>query len=909
MKKFFAVFTALFLFASASASADSVFTGVERGDNFTAQVYVDKGESAARAVAVIGEGEDASYRLSDEVLPAGFEGASSFTFSGVSAAEGEKVRLLLWAVDEDGSLTLRPLASAYEAVIPEKESPYMAEFCFAPELSGENLSYGSKSAGYAATAGAQKGTALLFASVTGADYKAIEWSKDEYAVSGGTSIVPVMAASTKNPWGSPYFEVRLSSLGCENIYVSAKLGGTKKGPRDYALQYSADGETFVTAAEYSLTDNKAMEQAFENVLLPADAANRETLYIRFAAASDATVAGALLSDAPDGGEAAICDIFIGGSESADSSGENGVIRLLGDRIDAEGIENVSVDGSAVTITAAGSYEIEGSLSDGQIIVSLPSKSDKAEITLSGVDVTSSIGSPFCAALGKVDLILAENTQNVFTDPSVYTDETGNACVYSKNDLTLKGPGSLVVNGNFNNGIGSKADLKITDGFITVASAPNNGIKGNNSVTINTSRTVTVTSASDGIKSDTLDEEGKGFVDIENGTLNITTTSDGDGIQADLLLTINGGDITINSASDGIKANGAAAEGALSDGRVLINGGNISITSLYDAVQAEGILEINGGSISAVTHGGSEGSSTEDSCKGLKSGSESIFTGGTFILNTKDDALHSNGTTKISGGTFEITSGDDGIHSDTELTVADSAYINIQKSYEGLEALTINIDGGDIRLTAADDGVNAAGGADQSNISPSRPGQGGWGSFGPGGGVPGQTTSGSGLISITGGRLYVNASGDGIDANGSISITGGTILVDGPTSSGNGALDYDASCSVTGGILAAASSGGMEQTPGGTQYAVSISFTSAQSADTIVSLRTAGGEDIMTYAPAKSFKSLIICSPLLSNGGTYSLYTGGTCTGECETGLYLGGEYSGTLKKSFTVNGTVTKVSV
>ncbi len=912
MKKVLAIFLAVFLFSAASVSADCTFTGVESSGALTANVYLDGSESAARAVMILGEGEDASYCLSDEIIPANTEGEVSLTFSGASATEGEKVRLLLWEVGENGALTLRPIADKYEAAIPKTESPYIAEFCFEPETSGENLSYGSKSAGYGATAGAQAGTALLFASVTGADYKAIEWSKDEYDLSGGTSIVPVMAASSKNPWGSPYFEVRLSTAECENIYVSAKLGGTKKGPRDYALQYSADGESFTTVAEYSVTDNKSMEQAFDNVLLPSDAADCEALYIRFAAASDSTISGALLTDEPTGGEAAICDIFIGGTPKESVSEETGnVIRLLGDSIDAEGVENAVVDGSTVTITAAGSYEVEGSLSDGQIIVNLPAKSDKAEIILSGVNVSSSVGSPFCAALGKVTLVLSEGTENVFTDPSVYTDETGNACVYSKNDLTIKGSGSLLVNGNSNNGIGSKADLEITGGRITVASAPNNGIKGNNSVTIDTDNTISVTCASDGIKSDTIDEDGKGYVDIENGTINITTTGDGDGIQADLLLTVNGGDITINSASDGIKANGAVAEGAISDGKVLINGGTLDITAFNDAVQAEGVLEINGGAVTAVTHGGSGGGSTEDSCKGLKSGTETIITGGTFVLDTRDDSVHSNGTTKISGGRFELTSGDDGIHSDTDLTITENPYINITKSYEGLEALTINIGGGDIRLVATDDGVNAAGGNDQSNISENRPGMnGGFGSggFGPGGGVPGQTTSGSGYLSITGGRLYVNASGDGLDANGSISISGGTILVDGPTASGNGALDFDSSCSVTGGLLIAASSGGMEQTPSGTQYGVNVSFGSAQSANTIVSLRGADGEDVLTYAPAKNYKTIIISSPLLAKGGTYSLYSGGSCSGECETGLYSGGSYSGTLKKTFTITNTMTNVS-
>ena len=182
----------------------------------------------------------------------------------------------------------------------------------------ENLSvsgYGDKDSGYAtSTVGGR-----LYASVSGTDLRKLEWSKGEYADVGSQ---PVMTGGTKNPWGNgAYLEVRVPTTGYENITFSASIGATKKGPRDYKLQYSTDGVSFtdVTGQSFTITANKTMFEAFDNVALPADAADADMLYIRITVASTMMVNGTAGLIGSTGGETAINNIVVSGTPIAVST--------------------------------------------------------------------------------------------------------------------------------------------------------------------------------------------------------------------------------------------------------------------------------------------------------------------------------------------------------------------------------------------------------------------------------------------------------------------------------------------------------------------------------------------------------------------------------------------------------------
>lgn len=117
-------------------------------------------------------------------------------------------------------------------------------------------------------------------------------------------------------------------------------------------------------------------------------------------------------------------------------------------------------------------------------------------------------------------------------------------------------------------------------------------------------------------------------------------------------------------------------------------------------------------------------------------------------------------------------------------------------------------------------------------------------------------------------------GDGIDVNGSGYINGGTIIVNGPTSNGNGALDYDGKFEVSGGSLIAVGSSGMMQTPsnGSSVYSISYVYSSTQQANTKITINNSSNEEIISFTPSKNYESVIISSEQLEKGETYTIYS-------------------------------------
>ena len=118
----------------------------------------------------------------------------------------------------------------------------------------------------------------------------------------------------------------------------------------------------------------------------------------------------------------------------------------------------------------------------------------------------------------------------------------------------QGGGSLIVNANYNNGIGCKNDVEIKNGKVTV-SAVNNAVKGNDSVTVCGDAEVVIEAADDGLKADTIDRPDKGFVKVtENAKVTVSCTDDA--IQATQNVTVtSGATVTIKSASQAVNCDG------------------------------------------------------------------------------------------------------------------------------------------------------------------------------------------------------------------------------------------------------------------------------------------------------------------------------------------------------------------
>ena len=295
-------------------------------------------------------------------------------------------------------------------------------------------------------------------------------------------------------------------------------------------------------------------------------------------------------------------------DASESSSELSTIKLDGDSITFDG-GGITVGNNTVTITAAGTYSISGTLNNGQIIVDTRDE-ETVRLVLNGVNITYATGAPISVSNAEKTMItLAAGTENVVTDGSSYifadaeTDEP-DAAVFSKDDLTINGDGSLTVNANYNNGIVSKDNLKITGGNIAVNSV-NDGIRGGDSIAV-----------LDGI---------------------ITVDSADDAIHSNGSLTIDGGHLMLTAGDNGVHA----------DDSLIINGGNLTIAQSYEGLESV-VITINDGTIHLFSSddgisvaGGNDGSGTSDP------GQDSL-----------NDA--NNNTLEINGGYIVIDAGGDGI---------------------------------------------------------------------------------------------------------------------------------------------------------------------------------------------------------------------------------------------------------
>ncbi len=228
------------------------------------------------------------------------------------------------------------------------------------------------------------------------------------------------------------------------------------------------------------------------------------------------------------------------------------------------------------------------------------------------------------------------------------------------------------------------------------------------------------------------------------------------------------------------------------------------------------------------------------------------------------------------------------------------FINIQKSYEGLESSEITINNGNIKIASNDDGMNVVGEGGDMFFNPRQTVQ----------GFSESVVSTNNKLVVNGGYIAVDALGDGLDIGGSIYMTNGTVVISGPTANDNGALDYIGVCEIDGGILVAAGSYGMAQATStqSSQPSIHVTYSSTIKAGTLIHLEDSSGESIITFAPAKDYQSVVISSPDLKIGKEYVLYSGGSSTGTQTDGFYEGGKYTpGTKIANFKISSVVTKL--
>ena len=181
--------------------------------------------------------------------------------------------------------------------------------------------------------------------------------------------------------------------------------------------------------------------------------------------------------------------------------------------------------------------------------------------------------------------------------------------------------------------------------------------------------------------------------------------------------------------------------------------------------------------------------------GVVSKDELTINGGTFTVDSVDDCLHSGGALAVTGGTFTLSSGDDAIHSDDAVTIRAGEF-SIPYCYEGVEGLSVTVEGAAFDVTAHDDGFNAAGGADSSGF---------------GGRDEPFAASEDSFITVNGGTITIVANGDCLDSNGDLTVNGGTLDL---TCNGNGNTALDCSGSYTNNGGSVTTNDGSETNSGG-----------------------------------------------------------------------------------------------
>lgn len=616
-------------------------------------------------------------------------------------------------------------------------------------------------------------------------------------------------------------------------------------------------------------------------------------------------------------------------DDEDESWKNNTGTVDLDNVEVTG-DGISVSDNIITISKGGDFEVTGTLDGGQIVIDTE---EKVKLRLSGMSLTNKNGSAvYVKNADKAYITLTDNTENTLTDGENYTsgDENEKGCITSRDNLEIKGSGSLSVNGNYNHGIFSSNSIEIGNGNVTV-NAKNDGIHANDTLAIS-GGTVNVTAEGDGLQAEEI-------LDISDGEVNVTTT----------------GEVKASTSND------FGGRGEMKDSSQMTDD---EIQSMREQMNNNQFTQTE------------ESDDSEDtSSKGIKADWMLDISGGEVTVNSTDHAIHCASDINITGGTLNLSSeSKKGISGHGDITI-DDGDITITKSTEGIESKKIlTINGGNIDITASDDGLNSGGtGANQNggfgggtNMQfgqqgdrgqigrPNSNGQGGNQMTPPempsdqngnqmtppempsnqngnqmtpsempsdqNGGqmTPPEMSNGQNgnqmtppempngqngnqmtppnmqqaegneqdsehHIQINDGNIKIVADADGIDSNGSLFINGGTVTVDAQAMGAESAFDTDGAFIVNGGTIIGVSGSGMDESPNSySAQNVILAYTTSQiSAGDEVKITDSNGKTIAEYTAVKGGSKIVYSSDKLKTGETYTVYASGEEVGSAE----------------------------
>ena len=474
----------------------------------------------------------------------------------------------------------------------------------------------------------------------------------------------------------------------------------------------------------------------------------------------------------------------------------------------------TASGNTVTITAAGTYLISGTLSEGQIKVET-NEADKVQLVLSGATVTSANSAALhVAKADKVFLTLADGSENTLATSGAYaaTDDSAiDGAVFSRSDLTVNGGGSLAVSSAEGNGIVCKDDVVLASGTATVTAAKH-AIQANDSVRI-AGGSYTLRAGTDGIHAKNDENSKLGYIYVAGGSLDITAESDG--FDANYVLRVDGGTITVSAGDDGLHA----------ESDLTINGGDITVTKSNEGLE----------------------------------GARVTIAGGTQDVAASDDGVNASGDPDDSDSS-----------SDTD---DDSSKNNAPSSDRPGTAGGGQMTGGQ-EPPAQDQGDRG----DSTPPQVRQDGQGGQGNGAPPQEGKGGMAAGadeSAYLLRTGGILTVKADGDGLDSNGALEVSGGEVYVNGPTSDGDSAIDYGdgSTATITGGTVVALGSTGMAEGFGNSSTQGSMLISASGNTGDTVTLSDSSGKVLCSYVAQKGFACVLVSAPGVEQGKSHTLKVG------------------------------------
>ena len=507
------------------------------------------------------------------------------------------------------------------------------------------------------------------------------------------------------------------------------------------------------------------------------------------------------------------------------------LKFLSNNVESEG-SGFTVTGSTVSFEKAGSYLVTGLNNEGNIII----KANSVEVYLQNILLSSSTTAPITvnSKLTGVKIVALENVILQNKEEENSTGECAVIKVKKNSEVTIENQNTFTLSGSCKNVIKGGEETSIIFG--------------------NSEGTYTIDAENNGIASD-------GYLEFNGGIFNINTNS---------------GDAVKSTPED---------SDIVSLGKILVNDGSFTINSYADAFKAKNNITIVKGKFEIQTEKGYQSStfnSDSQSAKGFKvsnnaTGSEIYIHSAEMILNTADDAFHSNGNLTIVSGKIQIHSKDDALHAGFNLILGkkdaslEDLFVNILYSYEALEAMAIRVYSGKINCTATDDGINAAGGSSSEN----QPGQGGHG--GPGGhggnrpGPGGMGGNASYYFAIHGGEVNVFCDGDGIDSNGNIFFHGGVVNVFSQGNRDNEPIDHDGNFTLFNTDVLCAGSKGMEQIhagilKGNIMYAY---YSAAVTKDKTIKIKNESGEVVREGRITKDINYMFYSSPNLNKN--YKFY--------------------------------------